>query len=300
MHLRPRYLLSLAALVLCLEGRAQMGNLSGGGSFIEEYTNFLTVDAPWRLSGDVLIVGEGSEIRAMLPYGGSVDGGKAFAEIVNRCAELFPEVRVYCMPIPTACEFYTPYLAESTIRSQAAVISSLFSFLSPAVQPVDVYSTLGRHAAEPVFARTDHRWLPLGAYYAAEAFAETADVPFRELDGYQEKEVSGFSGTLSRYTKDQALLDAPERFTRYLRKDNEGLHPSGRRLLIIKDGSGKMLTEFLQFSFEEIRLADCRRFRGEMGRIIRTGGITDIVFAIDLEHIGMPAVLSSLRSYLDR
>ncbi|MFR0949752.1 MAG: DHHW family protein [Ruminococcus callidus] len=27
-----------------------------------------------------------------------------------------------------------------------------------------------------MYARTDHHWLPLGAYYAAEAFAKTANV----------------------------------------------------------------------------------------------------------------------------
>ncbi len=303
MHLFREYLFAAVLLLASVPCRAQMGNVGApeGGSFLEEYTNILTVDEPWHFTGDnVLVVGEGPRLRAMLPYGGSPDNGAAFAELVGRYAEAFPDQTVYCMPIPTACEFYTPYTAEPYIRSQAAVIRNIFIQLSPDIRPVNVYTPLAQHAAEDIYARTDHRWLPLGAFYAARAFATVAEVPFRELDAYRERPVTGYTGTLYRYTGDDAVGAAAEDFVRYVPWAGRGLRPEGRKLLIIKDGSGKILSEFLQYSFQEVHLVDCRRFSGDFRRLVANRGITDILFACDLEHIGMQAVLDSLNAYLDR
>ena len=304
MTLHGKYLLPAALLLFAsIPGWAQMGNVGSpeGGSLLEEYTNILTVDEPWHFIGDnVLVVGEGPKLRVMLPYGGSADNGAAFAETVNRYAETFPDQTIYCMPIPTACEFYTPYTAEPYIRSQAHVIRDIFLQLSPDIRPVNVYSTLGSHASEDIFARTDHRWLPLGAFYAAREFATVAEAPFKELDAYKERPVTGYTGTLYRYTGDEDVKAAAEDFIRYVPWASRGLRPSGRKLLILKDGSGKILSEFLQYSFQEVHMVDCRRFSGDLRRLIANRGITDILFACDLEHIGMQAVLDSLNAYLDR
>lgn len=295
MRLRLSYLILAAACLLPQTLRAQMGNTASGGDDISgSYTNFLTVDFPYRLAGEVLIIGEGEDLRAMLPYGGSADNGAAFAEVVNRYADAFPQVHIWCMPIPSACEFYTPYAAESLVRSQERVIRNLFLQLSPAVARVDIHPVLAGHVAEPVFARTDHRWLPLGAFYAAEQFSADAEVPFRDLDAYAKRTVTGYLGTLYRFCKDEALAGAPETFVRYTPKDREALHPKGRKLLIIKDGAGKMLSDFLQYGFEEVQVLDARRFSGDVSRIVSNRGITDILFALDLEHIGMKPVLENL------
>ena len=299
-----KYLLPAALLLLAhIPGWAQMGNVQAPeeGSAVEEYTNILTVDEPWHFTGDsVLVVGEGARLRAMLPYGGSPDNGAAFAETVNRYGEAFPDQTVFCMPIPTACEFYTPYTAEPYIRSQAHVIRDIFIQLSPEIRPVNVHTALGLHAAEDIYARTDHRWLPLGAFYAAREFAAVAEAPFKELDAYKERPVTGYTGTLYRYTGDAGIKAAAEDFVRYVPWASRGLHPKDRKLLLIRDGSGKILSEFLQYSFQEVHMVDCRRFSGDLSRLVSNRGITDILIACDLEHIGMQAVIDSLNAYLNR
>ncbi len=214
-----------------LPGRAQMGNDYTGAldAILEKesvpnrevasYTNIITIDEPCRLEGNVLIAGSGEWVRALVPYGGSADSGAAFAAVVNRYADALPRVQVYCMPIPTACEFYTPYEGEDYVRSQAEVIESIFSKLSGKVKAVDVYSILAEHAGEDIYARTDHRWLPLGAYYAALKFAAVTGLPFKGLETYDEKTVHRFIGSLYLYSKDGDIKAAPEDFTYYIPRE---------------------------------------------------------------------------------
>ena len=100
-----KYLLCAAALLACPVLRAQMGNdpyadaaeenEAEANRTVEPYTNLLTVDEPYRLVRNVLLVGEGEWLRAFGPYGGNADGGASYAAVVNRYAEAFPEVQVY-------------------------------------------------------------------------------------------------------------------------------------------------------------------------------------------------------------
>ncbi len=353
------------ALWAWLPGRAQTGNdLFGELDAILEkesapvrtvtpYTNIITVDEPCRLAENVLIVGEGEWLRALVPYGGSADGGAAFAEVVNRYADALPRVQVYCMPIPTACEFYTPYAGEDYVRSQAEVIEGIFSMLSDRVKALDVYSILSEHVGEDIFARTDHRWLPLGAYYAALKFAAVAGLPFKGLETYDEKVMHRFVGSLYLYSGDGDIKAAPEDFTWYIPREadwnttyvNYSLDkdrtkvisesrpykgrfffsqpdggsdayktfmgsdlrltcvkvttmPNGRRLLLLKDGFGDLLPPFLFYSFEEIHIIDCRYFAGSIREYADRNGITDLLIANDLAHIGMPKVIDAYNQNL--
>ena len=359
-----KYLLCAAALLACPVLRAQMGNdpyadaaeenEAEANRTVEPYTNLLTVDEPYRLVRNVLLVGEGEWLRAFGPYGGNADGGASYAAVVNRYAEAFPEVQVYCMPIPTASEFYTPYEAEQYIRSQARVINNIFSKLVPEVKAVDVYTTLSHHVSEDIYARTDHHWLPLGAYYAARKLAAVAGLPFKGLDTYDRKVVHGFVGTMYLYSKDEAVKNAPEDFVYYVPREVditttyvnysldrsrtrvvsasepyqgrffltypdgsaaayctymggdtkltkvETTTPNGRKLLILKDSFGNALPAFLFYSFEEIHVADCRYFTGSIKDYVRQNGITDILFANNMEHVGMHRVINNYNEFLDR
>ena len=104
-------------------------------------------------------------------------------------------------------------------NSQRKTIDNVISHLSPDVIPVDIYETLGKHAGEDIFLRTDHHWAPLGAYYAAEKFAEVAGVPFKSLDSYDRKVVHGYVGSMYGYSKDVAIKEAPEDFVYYVPRD---------------------------------------------------------------------------------
>ena len=83
------------------------------------------------------------------------------------------------------------------------------------VKAVDAYAALAAHTDEDIYARTDHHWLPLGAYYAAEAFAKTAGVNFAPLSSYTKTTLSGYLGSMYTFTKSAVLQENPEDFTYY-------------------------------------------------------------------------------------
>ena len=168
----------------------------------------------------ILIVGQGANVRALMAYGGSGRGCVGYARSANLYKDTFPDVNVYCMVIPTSVEFYCPEKARKRSNPQRPTIDNVFDNLSPGVKMVDVYYTLRDHAGEDIYLRTDHHWAPLGAYYAAKKFAEVAGVPFRDLsEGYEQRVVHGYVGSMYGYSQDIAIKNAPEDFVYYMPTD---------------------------------------------------------------------------------
>lgn len=168
----------------------------------------------------ILIIGQGANVRALMAYGGSGRGCTGYAEAANKYKQMFPDVNIYCMVIPTSVEFYCPEKARKRSNPQRPTIDNVIAHLSPDVKMVDVYYTLQEHAGEDIFLRTDHHWAPLGAYYAAKKFAEVAEVPFRDLtDGYEQHVVHGYVGSMYGYSQDISIKNAPEDFVYYMPKD---------------------------------------------------------------------------------
>lgn len=184
---------------------------------ISDYENKLTANANAKIAhAGIVIVGEPGSARAFMAYGGSPEGGKSYADVANLYKRTFgPDVNVYCMVVPTAIEFYCPDKVKQKAKSQSATIRNIYAHLSDSVKAVDVYTTLGRHASEPVFLRTDHHWAPLGAYYAARKFAQVAGVPFLDMTRYQARKIPGFVGTMYGYSKDISIKKSPEDFIYY-------------------------------------------------------------------------------------
>lgn len=185
---------------------------------IGEYRNRVTADENAKIANaGILVVGSGEKVRALMAYGGTAKGGTAYAEAANRYKEKFGSgVNVYCMVIPTAIEFYCPDKARGCTHPQLPTIRHIYSLLSDSVKAVDVYTTLGEHAGEDIYLRTDHHWAPLGAYYAARKFAQVAGVPFLDLKEYDRKVVRNYVGSMYGYSKDIAVKRAPEDFVYYV------------------------------------------------------------------------------------
>ncbi|MDE6023314.1 MAG: hypothetical protein K2G13_07410 [Muribaculaceae bacterium] len=80
---------------------------------------------------------------------------------------------------------------------------------------MDIYDELRKHKKEDIYLRTDHHWSPLGGYYAAKKFAETAGVPFKGLEAYDTNVLKKFVGTMYSYSKDISVKNAPEDFVYY-------------------------------------------------------------------------------------
>ena len=184
------------------------------------YENHMTADENAKIANaGIIIVGSDDKVRALMAYGGSAKGGTDYAKAANLYKDTFPSVNVYCMVIPTAVEFYCPEKVKSRTRPQRPTIENVFRHLSPDVKPVDIYETLGEHADEDIFLRTDHHWAPLGAFYAAQKFAEVAGVPFHPLSDYDRKVVHRFVGNMYGYSQDIAVKNAPEDFVYYVPRD---------------------------------------------------------------------------------
>lgn len=187
-----------------------------------EYVNTITGNAPFRRARrGILVVGSGDTVRALEPFKGSARGIEAYASAINEYASALPEgINIYCMPVPTAVAYYCPDAATRYTAPVRRAMLDLFSQLDSKVTPVDIYPTLGLHASEPIYSRTDHHWAPLGAYYAAGCFASVAGTPFRPLSDYDTRSVEGYVGTMARFSADRAVGRAPEEFVYYTPLDS--------------------------------------------------------------------------------
>lgn len=183
---------------------------------IEAYENHLNADQNARIVGSagIIVVGSGPSTRALMAYGGR-GGGDAYAQAVSEYAAQLPGVKVWSMVVPLASEFYTPDKVKRATQPQLPTIRNIYSKLTNGARGVDVYTPLAQHAAEDIYLRTDHHWAPLGAYYAAQAFAKAAGVPFKSLDAYDKHIVHRFVGSMYGYSKDISIKNNPEEFVFY-------------------------------------------------------------------------------------
>lgn len=153
--------------------------------------------------------------RGIMLYGGAGGMDKSYADcMANYRKELGKDVNIWSMVIPTAVSFYLPENYLSLTSSEKKDLDSIAKQLKD-VTPVDVYTPLLVHKAENIYSRTDHHWSALGAFYAAQAFAEQAGVPFAPIEDYEKNTIRGYVGTLYGYTKSAELLNNPENFVYY-------------------------------------------------------------------------------------
>ncbi len=150
---------------------------------------------------------------------GTKDGAERYAGEVNKFKEkLGDSVNVYSLVSPTSATYYMPdkYRKARKLSDEKAVIAHINECLV-GVTGVDVCQTFEDHKDEHIFSSTDHHWQQLGAYYAAEQFAETAGVPFRDLSEYEKVVMEGYVGTLYGYSNENPdIRNNPEEFVYYI------------------------------------------------------------------------------------
>ncbi|MDE6834123.1 MAG: hypothetical protein K2J39_07795, partial [Ruminococcus sp.] len=162
-------------------------------------------------NNNILIVNK----RAIMLYGGALGNDILYAEDVNAYKKaLGKDVNVYSMVLPTSVSYYLPENYTDLAASEKDDIDSIAKNLKNVIN-VDAYTALLRHKNEAIYSRTDHHWQPLGAYYAAEAFAEQAGVDFADISEYKKHVLSGYVGTMYGYTQSATLLNNPEPFIYY-------------------------------------------------------------------------------------
>lgn len=311
---------------------------------IPDYVNTVNNEASgWRTKSGLLVLGEAPDARAFSLCSASPTSGIKYAETANLYHRTFGDsVTIYCMPIPTQSAFYTPDSFSKLIRKQNVAIGRMFDALDNGVVPVNVFTILSEHVTENIYARTDHHWLPLGAYYAAKAFAAEAGVPFRDLSEYDADTVRNYVGSMYHYTKSAAVKASPEDFVYFTPRDveytafftpfsggNTTKEPffkkfadgssgayctfmggdnrlckvvtsteNGRKLVVLKDSFGNAIPGYLFHSFQEIHVIDCRYFKQNLVKYVKDNGITDIVFANNLQHACSKVTVASYERYL--
>lgn len=188
-----------------------------GSTDIDEYNNKVNANANAKVAHHgIIIAGEGKNVRALMAYGGGEEGGVNYAKACNEYKKAFPNQNVYCMLVPTAGEFYCPDAAKEAIKPELPTIKAIHKRLNDSIKIVNAYSALAAHVKEPIYLRTDHHWAPLGAFYAAQAFAKVAGVPFKDLTSYDKKVIHNFVGTMYGFSKDISVKNAPEDFVYYI------------------------------------------------------------------------------------
>lgn len=169
------------------------------------------------MNNGIMVVGDDENVRAMEIYGGGMEYGLKYAEYLNKYKEqLGANINVYNMCCPTACAYYTPRNYQNQVADTKSHIDNISKNLN-GVLNVDAYSALAQHTDEYIYSRTDHHWQPLGAYYAAQEFANAAGVNFSELNdqNYETKVKEGFTGTLYGFCQNELLKKYPDTFTYY-------------------------------------------------------------------------------------
>lgn len=148
-------------------------------------------------------------------YGGGT--GENYARYLNEFKEkVGSNVNVFNMVVPTASAFYLPAGYEEYNASHRDSINSIANNLVNVIN-IDGYAALEAKTDEYIYTRTDHHWMPLGAYYAAKAFCDVAMVPVKELSTYEPVDVEGFVGTMYAFTEyDEQIKNDPETFRYYI------------------------------------------------------------------------------------
>ena len=174
-----------------------------------------------EISGSILIIGN----RAMEIYYGNENGAIRYANILNGFAEkLDPSVNVYSMVIPKSSAYYIGQASQKKYQKLAGCnkndIDTIANTLSDKVIDVNIYDILGRHANEEIYARTDHHWTALGAYYASSVFAEKAGVAFDDISNFEAVRRPGYLGTyyyvFSSKDNNAVLQNNPEDFLSFI------------------------------------------------------------------------------------
>ena len=183
--------------------------------------NYREEDADYKIENGVIVVYQDGHYRGLEMFGGG--SGNAYVDALNDLRDrLDDDVRMYSMIAPLASEYYTPANCAEYTVNQKEYFDDLASRLHDGITSIDIDSVLAQHTAEPIYCRTDHHWMPLGAYYATQTFAKVAGVDFKELSTFQPKTIEGFVGTMYAFSGgDINIKNDPEDFTYYV-PDNYG------------------------------------------------------------------------------
>ena len=165
-------------------------------------------------TGAIMVVKQDGHYRGLEVFGGVK--GETYAQGLNSLrSQISEDVKLWSMPAPLACEFYTPDSHREYVTSQSQCFDNTAALLDPGISSINICPALSQHASEPIYCRTDHHWQPLGAYYAAQAFASAAGTEFDDISAYEPVTIGDFVGSLYAFSQSASLQNDPEDFVYY-------------------------------------------------------------------------------------
>ncbi len=143
----------------------------------------------------VLLIGD----AAYEQYGFYARGAKMCAEQIGAAADaLAGRARVFGIVVPNRMGAVLSYAdfdrLSSSSKNETEGIAYAYEQMGGNALTVDAVSNLRLHNDEYIFFRTDHHWTELGAYYAYEAWAETAGITPVPHDSFPTAEYPGHLG----------------------------------------------------------------------------------------------------------
>ena len=154
-------------------------------------------------------------------YGGGT--GENYAKYLNEFKEkVGSNVNVFNMVVPTASAFYLPAGYEEYNASHRDSINSIANNLVNVIN-IDGYAALEAKTDEYIYTRTDHHWMPLGAYYAAKQFCDSQKLTISPLSKYRKATYGGYVGSMYYYSQDYNLYNDPEDYDVYYSPNEDKL-----------------------------------------------------------------------------
>ena len=178
---------------------------------------------------------------AIMPCWGTYGLCDSWTAGVNQFKTQLPDVNVYNMVVPTSAEFYVPDGFDNFTGSQWNKAEHIRAGLQNVIN-VDAYSALAAHTGEAIYSRTDHHWMPLGGYYGAMSFAQSAGVPFADLSQYKKVSKGSFVGSMYMYTKSSLIYNDPEQFDLYIPPNNSALKTTYYDGYMGSERAGQLIT----------------------------------------------------------
>ena len=195
------------------ESKAEESKAEESSESSRDYTQ---EEADYTVENGVIVVKQDGHYRGLEMFGGGT--GNAYVEALNTLrSKLDDKVKMYSMIAPLASEYYTPSNYSDYTLNQKEYFDDIAARLDKGITSVDIDSVLAKHVEEPIYCRTDHHWMPLGAYYACQEFAKAAGVDFKELSTYKPEKIEGFVGTMYAFSGgDINIKNDPEDFIYYV------------------------------------------------------------------------------------
>ena len=134
----------------------------------------------------------------------------AYAESINLYAELFPDLKIYSMLVPTQIEFIDDPTYRDMSLPQRETVEKTNQYFVDAIHTVDVFDAIDANKEDYLYFRTDHHWTQRGAYYAFKTFAEALGQSPPNLDDYDHKVATDYLGSLYKVTLNSTIAKTPD------------------------------------------------------------------------------------------